>query len=59
MNPDLLQVALDDTYRKLIRSDAPSLVERNRAVHRMFVDGVTVEYRRKGGLIARHPLPVP
>ena len=33
-------------------SDAPSLVERNRAVHRMLVDGVTVEYRRKDGSIA-------
>ena len=32
--------------------DAPSLVERNRAVHRMLVDGVTVEYRRKDGSIA-------
>jgi type I restriction enzyme R subunit len=27
-------------------------VERNRAVHRMLVDGVTVEYRRKDGSIA-------
>ena len=34
------------------RTDAPSLVERNRAVHRMLVDGVTVEYRRKDGSIA-------
>jgi type I restriction enzyme, R subunit len=34
------------------RADAPSLVERNRAVHRMLVDGVTVEYRRKDGSIA-------
>ena len=28
------------------------LVERNRAVHRMLVEGVTVEYRRKDGAIA-------
>ena len=35
-----------------MRSDAPSLVERNRALHRMLVDGVTVEYRRKDGSIA-------
>lgn len=27
-------------------------VERNRAVHRMLVDGLAVEYRRKDGLIA-------
>ena len=52
LNPDLPPDALDDVYRKLTRVDAPSLVERNRAVHRMLVDGVTVEYRRKDGAIA-------
>jgi type I restriction enzyme R subunit len=52
LNPDLPHEALDDAYRKLTRTDAPSLVERNRAVHRMLVDGVTVEYRRKDGSIA-------
>ena len=46
LNPDLPHEALEDAYRKLMRIDAPSLVERNRAVHRMLVDGVTVEYRR-------------
>ena len=44
--------ALEDAFRKLTRADAPSLVERNRALHRMLVDGVTVEYRRKDGSIA-------
>jgi type I restriction enzyme R subunit len=52
LNPDILPDALDDGYRKLTRVDAPSLVERNGAVHRMLVDGVTVEYRRKDGSIA-------
>ncbi|MFZ5556682.1 MAG: type I restriction endonuclease subunit R [Pseudomonadota bacterium] len=52
LNPDLPPEALEDAYRKLTRADAPSLVERNRAVHRMLVDGVTVEYRRKDGSIA-------
>ncbi len=55
LNPDLPQEALEDAYRKLTRVDAPSLVERNRAVHRMLVDGVTVEYRRKDGSIAGTP----
>ena len=31
LNPDLPHEALEDAYRKLTRSDAPSLVERNRA----------------------------
>jgi len=52
LNLDLPPDALDDTYRKLTRVDAPSLVEKNRALHRMLVDGVTVEYRRKDGSIA-------
>jgi len=52
LNENLSPDALDDCYRKLTRADAPSLVERNRALHRMLVDGVTVEYRRKDGSIA-------
>ncbi len=52
LNPDLPHEALDDACRKLLRGGAPSLVERNRALHRMLVDGVTVEYRRKDGSIA-------
>jgi type I restriction enzyme, R subunit len=52
LNSDLPPEALEDAYRKLIKLDAPSLIERNRALHRMLVDGVTVEYRRKDGSIA-------
>ena len=52
LNPDLPADALEDAFRKLTRVDAPSLVERNRAVHRMLVEGVTVEYRRPDGPIA-------
>src|SRR5207245_303569 len=52
LNSDLPPEALEDAYRKLTRTDAPSLVERNRAVHRMLVDGVAVEYRRADGSIA-------
>ena len=52
LNPGLPAEALEDAYRKLTRTDAPSLVERNRAVDRMLVDGVTVEYRRPDGSTA-------
>ena len=52
LNPDLPSEALEDAYRKLTRSDAPSLLDRNRDVHRMLVNGVTVEYRRADGSIA-------
>ncbi len=52
LNPDLPPEALEDAYRKVTRSEAPSLVERNRALHRLLVDGIDVEYRRKDGSIA-------
>ncbi|QPD04232.1 MAG: putative type I restriction enzyme HindVIIP R protein [Candidatus Nitrospira kreftii] len=52
LNPDLPAEALEDAFRKLTRTDAATLLERNRAIHRMLVDGVTVEYRRKDGSIA-------
>jgi type I restriction enzyme R subunit len=52
LNPDLPQEALDDAFRKVARADGTSLIERNRAAHRMLVDGVTVEYRRADGSIA-------
>ena len=52
LNPDLPGEALEDAFRKLTRVDAPSPMTRNRAVHRMLVDGVTVEYTRSDGSIA-------
>lgn len=52
LNPDLPLEALEDAYRKITRIDAPSLLEQNHAIHRMLVDGVTVEYRRGDGSIA-------
>ncbi len=51
LNPELPPEALDDARRKLLRNDLPSLLERNRALHKMLVDGVTVEYRRADGSI--------
>ena len=52
LNPNLPAEAIEDAHRKLMRLDAPLLIERNRAIHRMLVDGVTVEYRRDDGSIA-------
>src|SRR6185436_10672451 len=46
LNPGLPTEAIEDAHRKLTRSDAPSLVERNHAVHRALVEGVQVDYRR-------------
>jgi type I restriction enzyme R subunit len=51
MNPRLPVEAIDDAFRKVTRADAPSLIERNRAVHRMLVEGIDVQYRRPDGSI--------
>ncbi len=52
LNPDLPPGALQDAFRKLLNPPGATLEQRNRAVHRMLVDGVTVEYRRPDGSIA-------
>jgi len=51
LNPTLPTEALEDALRKLTRPDGPTLETRNRAVHRLLADGVTVEYRTKDGAI--------
>jgi type I restriction enzyme R subunit len=51
LNPTLPSTALEDAYRKLTRPGGATLTARNRAFHRMVVDGVAVEYREDGGAI--------
>jgi type I restriction enzyme R subunit len=52
LNPQLPASAVEDAFRKLTRVDAPTMIDANRAIHRMLVDGVVVEYRRSDGSIA-------
>ncbi|MES0873156.1 type I restriction endonuclease subunit R [Sinimarinibacterium thermocellulolyticum] len=49
LNPTLPAEALEDAYRKLTRPEGADLVQRNRALHRLLVNGVTVEYRTREG----------
>ena len=51
LNPDLPAEALHDAYRKLTRPEGATVEARNRAFHRMVVDGVTVEHRTGDGHI--------
>ena len=51
LNPDLPTGALDDAFRKLTRLEGTSLEFRNRAFHRLIVDGVNVEYRDADGVV--------
>jgi type I restriction enzyme R subunit len=50
-NPALPAEALEDAFRRLTRPEGVELVTRNRAVHRLLVDGVAVEYRAPNGEI--------
>ena len=51
LNPGLPAEALEEAFRKLSRPEGCTLEARNRAFHRMLVDGVTVEYRSAGGTV--------
>ncbi len=49
LNPTLPPEALEDAFRKLTRPEGTELIQRNRYIHRLLVDGVTVEYRTSDG----------
>jgi type I restriction enzyme R subunit len=49
LNPALPVEALEDAFRRLTRPEGADLIQRNRALHRLLVDGVTVEYRLPAG----------
>ena len=51
LNPALPMSALDDACRKLTRPDGSTLEARNRAFHRMLVNGVEVEYPDADGRV--------
>ena len=48
-NPKLPSDALDDALRRLLRPEGVDPIPRNRSLHRLIVDGVTVEYRDDDG----------
>ncbi|MBY0549687.1 MAG: type I restriction endonuclease subunit R [Candidatus Obscuribacterales bacterium] len=49
LNPQIPAEALEEAFRKLTRPEGATLEARNKLVHRMLVDGVTVEYRNSNG----------
>ncbi len=57
LNPDASPDSIDEAFRKITRIDGADSVARNRAFHRLLVDGVTVEQKRSdgdiGGVIVR------
>ena len=51
LNPVIPEEAREDALRKVLRVATPSLIQTNRAFHRMLRDGVDVEYPRPDGSI--------
>jgi len=51
LNPTLPSSALDDAYLKLNHPQGSTLEARNRAFHRMLVNGVDIEYRNSDGQV--------
>lgn len=49
LNPTLPPEAHEDAFRKLTRPEETDLIHQNRALHRLIVHGVTVEYGEDGG----------
>ena len=39
LNPNIPDAAIEDAFRKIILPTSPSLIQNNRAFHRMLVDG--------------------
>ncbi|HKQ49912.1 MAG TPA: type I restriction endonuclease subunit R [Phycisphaerae bacterium] len=51
INSSVSPDALDEAFRRVTRVDATDAVSRNRAFHRMLVDGITIEQKRLDGSI--------
>ena len=51
LNPELPAEALDDAFRRLTHPEGSALEVRNRAFHRMLVNGVEIEYRDAEGRV--------
>ena len=52
LNFSIPEEAREEALRKVLRVGTPSLVQTNRAFHKMLRDGVPVEYPRPDGSIA-------
>lgn len=52
LNSAIPEEAREDALRKVLQVATPSLIQTNRAFHRMLRDGVAVEYPRSDGSIA-------
>ena len=57
LNPTLPAEALEDAFRKLTRPEGADLLQRNRALHRLFIEGIPVQYLQPSPWSDGHPSP--
>jgi len=57
LNPALPAEALEDAFRKLTRPEGADLLQRNRALHRLLIEGIPVEYLQPSPRPDGHPSP--
>lgn len=50
-NPKIPQEVKEQAIKKILRQESPKLIVNNQNFHKMLVDGIDVEYRRKEGTI--------
>lgn len=51
INPQLPADAIEDIVRKATATEIPSLIEENRRLHKLLVDGISVQYMQADGTI--------
>lgn len=51
INPQMPADAIDDIVRKVTATEMPSLIEENRRLHKLLVDGISVQYMQEDGTI--------
>jgi type I restriction enzyme, R subunit len=51
LNPNIPLDVQDEVFRRLTRTETPSLIEENRRLHRFMIEGVPVEIARADGTI--------
>ncbi len=56
LNPAVPSDALEDAFHKLTRLEFPSVVSNNHALHKMLVEGISVEIQRTDGSFGHEPI---
>ena len=51
LNPDMPDEAIESATKQILRPETPSLIEENRRIRSLLVNGIDVDYRRDDGTI--------